>query len=526
MIIVKPHAENNLEIVRLLRLFFCRVDSLAASLRFHLAVRFLHSAIIMQMLPLMNYRLLIRLLLPMILIPLFGLAPRPHKLSALIKQVEFGLSTENFSQAAHNLAAIAEIAPTYAGLWEQAGFASLRTGNYQEAVVYLDQAQQQRSLSRVGQEALAEAYLHLGQGERAESIWSSLVQGDSGTTYIHQKLLSAHLARKDFTAAIDDLRHLIALHPDQADYRYNLGLLLSTHQPDIAMPYLSQAAELDPSYRQQVDVVSKGILRGQQENDPSYALVESGRSLASLGEWELAATAFEQATVLRPDYADAWAFLGEARQHLTEHDISIVGLDDLQLALALAPTSLTANTFMALYWQRQSEFDSALEHLQAIRNEYPSNPALSAEVGSTLAMQGELSAALDAYLQAVELSSEDPQYLIQLANFSVQYEYLAREVGLPAARKAVLQLPDDPSALDTMGQVLFFLGDANTAERYFTQALARAPNFPSAHIHMGLSKILQGESTAAHQHWDYVISLEPDSTAAEQANRLISTYFD
>ena len=474
----------------------------------------------------MNYRLLIRLLIPMILIPLLGLAPRPHKLSALIKQIESGLSSGNYAQAAHNLAAIAELAPTYAGLWEQAAYASLRTGNYQDAAAYFDQAQQQRSLSRGGQEALAEVYLHLGQGDRAESIWLTLVQTDSGSADVHQKLLSAHLARKDFTTAIDDLRDLVSLHPDQADYRYNLGLLLCTQQPDIAMPYLSQAAELDTSYRRNVDVLSKGILRGQQEGDESYALVESGRSLASLGEWELAATAFEQATVLRPDYADAWAFLGEARQHLKEPDMSAVGLDDLQQALVLAPTSLTANTLMALYWQRQSKFDSALENLQAIRKEYPSNPAITAEVGSTLAMQGELSDALDAYQKAVELSSEDPFYLSQLANFSVKYEYLAREVGLPAARKAVLQSPADPHTLDTMGQVLFFLGDVNTAERYFNQALELDPDFPSAHIHMGLSKMLQGESTAAHQHWEYVISLDPDSAFAEQANRLISTYFD
>jgi tetratricopeptide (TPR) repeat protein len=474
----------------------------------------------------MNYRLLIRLLMPMILIPLFGLAPRPHKLSALIKQVEFGLRTGNFAQAAHNLAAIAEIAPTHTGLWEQAGFAALRSGNYREAVAYLDQAQQQHSLSSIGQEAMAEAYLHLGQVERAENIWLTLVQTDSGTTDVHTRLLSAHLSRKDFSAAIDDLRHLVALHPDQADYRYNLGLLLSTQQPDIAMPYLSQAVELDPTYRRNVDVISKGILRGQQEGDESYAMVENGRSLASLGEWELAATAFEQAAVLRPDYADAWAFLGEARQHLTEPDMSNVGLDELQQALVLAPTSLTANTFMALYWQRQSKYDLALEHLQAIRKEYPSNPALTAEVGSTLAMQGELSAALDAYQEAVELSSEDPFYLSQLANFCVQYEYLARDIALPAARKAVLQSPGDPFVLDTMGQVLFLLGDVNTAERYFNQVLAHDPDYPSAHIHMGLSKMLQGESAAAYQHWDYIISLDPDSAYAEQANRLISTYFD
>lgn len=461
----------------------------------------------------------------MILIPLFGLAPRPHKLSALIWQVESGLNTGNFAQTAHNLAAIAEIAPTYTELWEQAGLASFLTGDYEDAVVYLERAQRQRSLSRVGLEALAEAYFNLGEEKRAESIWNELVQTASASADVYNKLLSGHLARKDFAAAIDDLRQLVMLYPYQAEYRYNLGLLLSTQQPDLALPYLSQAAELDTLYRRQVDVLSKGILLGQQEDDQSYALVESGRSLASLGEWDLAVAAFEQATGVRPDYADAWAFLGEARQHLKEPDMSNVGLDDLQQALTLAPSSLIANTLMALYWQRQNKYDLALEHLQTIRKKHPSNPALSAEVGSTLAKQGELSAALDAYQHAVELSSEDPIFLSRLANFSVEYEYLTREVGLPAARKAALQSQSEPYVLDSMGQVLFFLGDTDSAERYFIRALAHDPDYPSAHIHLGLSKLLQGEGTAAYQHWDYVVSLVPDSVDADQADRLISTYF-
>ncbi len=473
----------------------------------------------------LSYRLLIRLLIPVIVIPLFGLAPRPHKLSALIRQVESGLITGNFAQAAYNLAALAEVTSTYKGLWEQAGLASFRIGNYEEAVVYFERAQRQRELSRVGHEALAEAYLNLGEERRAESIWNELVQTASAPADLYKKLLSAHLARKDFAVAIDDLRQLVTLYPYQAEYRYHLGLLLSTQNPDLALPYLSQAAELDALYRRQVDVLSKGILLGQQEDDKGYALVESGRSLASLGEWDLAVAAFEQATELRPDYADAWAFLGESRQHLKEPDMSNVGLDDLRQALALAPSSLIANTLMALYWQRQAKYDLALEHLQAILKEHPSNPALSAEVGSTLSKQGELSAALDAYQRAVELSSEDPIFLSRLANFSVEYEYLTREVGLPAAREAVLQSPSDPFVLDSMGQVLFFLGDTDSAERYFVRALVHDPDFPSAHIHLGLSKLLHGEGTAAYQHWDYVVSLAPDSVDADQADRLISTYF-
>ena len=107
------------------------------------------------------------------------------------------------------------------------------------------------------------------------------------------------------------------------------------------------------------------------------------------------------------------------------------------------------------------------------------------ELGSSLAEQGDLSAAFGHYQKAVEIAPGISQYWQYLALFSVQYNYDVPAVGLPAARQAVILAPEDPTALDTMGWTLLALEDYASAERFLQQALERDPGYPLALLHLG-----------------------------------------
>ena len=48
----------------------------------------------------------------------------------------------------------------------------------------------------------------------------------------------------------------------------------------------------------------------------------AGRKLASQGQWELAAYAFQAVTQAQPAYAEGWAYLGEALQHLEDPELA------------------------------------------------------------------------------------------------------------------------------------------------------------------------------------------------------------
>jgi Flp pilus assembly protein TadD len=201
------------------------------------------------------------------------------------------------------------------------------------------------------------------------------------------------------------------------------------------------------------------------------------------------------------------------------------GLEELQTALVLDPNSVAANTFMALYWSRKNKYDLALRAIHAALLLDPKNPALQVELGNILAASGDSPGAYQAFQQAVALSPNDPSYLCSLARFSLSYEFEVSGVALPAARRAVVLAPKLPESQDTLAQVMIRLGDLDSAARFVWRALQADPDYPPAHLHLGLIYALRGEQGAAYQELTLASSLAPGSATSDQALRLLQTYF-
>jgi tetratricopeptide (TPR) repeat protein len=231
--------------------------------------------------------------------------------------------------------------------------------------------------------------------------------------------------------------------------------------------------------------------------------------------------AFRRAVKVRPDYAEAWAYLGEARQHLDQD-----GFPDLQRALSIDGKSLSAQTFLALYWQRKAQFDLAIFHLNAALEIEPDNPALHAELGGALALSGDLVAAEKQYTLAVKVAPRDPQYWRALADFTIKYEVKLRELGLPAASQAVTLNPKDPASLDVMAQVQFLLGDLQKSRIFLERAVEADPSYAPAHLHMALVHLETGETYLAYQELtkSEFLSL-PGSPTSDHARRLLDQLF-
>jgi tetratricopeptide (TPR) repeat protein len=351
-----------------------------------------------------------------------------------------------------------------------------------------------------------------------------LLQGaQQRDTYIRR--LSAHRQQADYTAMLADLKALADLQPDDAGWQYQLGLVWAATQPEEALPFLSRAAKLDPALGEQTSRLAQNIRIARLKDDPAYTLLEAGRALGAMNEWELAAEAFRRATQTHPDYAEAWAYMGEARQQLPEAQATGDGLAELEHALQLDPESLSAHLFLSLYWQRQGQLDQALDYLDKAATLYPDHPALQTEIGHVLALQGDLEAAQQAYQQAIELAPQDPAYYRLLAAFCLEHNYQLSQTGLPAARWGLLLAPNDPASLDMLGQVLLELGDTDSAKRFFERAILQQAEYAPAHLHLGLIYIDQGDRQAAYEKFHQVLSLAPGTTIADQAQRLLDNYF-
>lgn len=482
----------------------------------------------------------LRIALLLLLLPLLGIAALAYQLSRGLQTAQRAVSTGRYLEASQSYARAAGFQPWRADLWESAGRYALQAGDYQTAVLYLEKASQvsiaigkggtaQDGLSAQGWLDIGDAYQGAGDLQKALSAWSAALKMTGPTTEVLPRLLSAHRLIGDQASAMADLRALLSLQPHYAPYSYEMGLLLAAQQPEAALEYLSQAAELDYSLAPKA-LKFQSCLRSAQAEENAYRLLVAGRCLASQDEWDLAAGAFQQAVEERPDYAEAWAYLGEARQHTSGYapeggESSGDGLVELQKALELDPKSLSAQTFLALYWMRQENYDLAEEAIRAAIELDPQNPVLVIQLGEILAASGDLQAAFQVFSQSVELAPNDPAVLRSLAAYSLKYSYHVEEVALPAARQAIILAPKDVQNLDMMAQVLIQLGDLASAERFLVQALMLDETYAPSHLHLGLVLILSGKYSAARQELDRAVVLEPGGSVADQARRLLETYF-
>jgi len=430
--------------------------------------------------------------------------------------------------------------PMKVELWEEAARQALRAGQPDLAISYLEGALTNSSRFSLGPAdpayrsamvLLADAYLQAGDAARALAVWQEIARHSSLSSETAHTLASLHLAQTDYSSARQTWETLLAQRPHDAQAHFQLGLLLAAYDPEAAIPHLDQAAEHDLQFAGQVEVLRRAILGARIGNSPAYTLLASGRALAALGNWGLAAEAFHQAVLHQPNYAEAWAFLGEARQHLQTNDYSNQttdspasdGLFELKTALELDPRSLSAWTFISLYWQRHSEPMRALEAIQRAIALEPANPALLAQNASIQAETGDFPAAYESYQQAAGLAPHNPAFLRQTVLFALNYNYQVEQIALPTARQLLIDHPQDPLNLDLMGQVLIYLGDLAGAQKFLIRALQVDPRSAPTHLHLGLLYLLQKDATAALEHLYTAQALDPNGPVASQAQRLLES---
>jgi tetratricopeptide (TPR) repeat protein len=445
----------------------------------------------------------------------------------LLQNAKRYLSDGDFAGAANSLAGVAEYYPWRYDLALSAGRLAFKAGNPHMAVQYLEQPGTLSHLTTEDLIMLGDAYNQMNDPLVAITIWKSLDSRD-GSSQAVQRLADYYLQQKDYASAAISLQKLLQINPADIRQYYQLGLLYAATNPEKALPYLVQAAELDPVHASQAQSLHDSIRTALLSNETAYTYLVSGRQLANLDEWNLAAEAFHRATQLRPGYADAWAFLGEALGQIDYQDTSTYtsrGLTDLQLALRLDGSSLLANTFMGLYWERRQDYAQAQAYLEQAIKSNPQDPYLYSELGNILSRAGDLPAAQSAYQAAIQKNPQNPLFYRLLAKFAIENQIQIRELALTAARQALILDPNNADSLDVMAQVMLMLEDYHSAERYSRDAIQVNPRFSPAYLHLGTAYLYLGQGELARSWLKLACTIEPDSWVAAQATRMLSYYF-
>lgn len=375
------------------------------------------------------------------------------------------------------------------------------------------------------------AYHRLGQDDAAVRAWEQAgadcpQQAAWLRSAVEWFLQQGHLGKAEGV-----LLRLTARAPDDGDAWAQLGLVQLAFDPPASLIALDQAANLDARYRPLAQAARRATLAGRSVDDPAYNLLLAGRVLAERGEWGLAYQAFGRAAVLRPDYAEAWAYLGEALQHPAQGSLlplppshpsdGAPGRKELEKALALQPDSQAALSLMALYWMRQGQPDQATPLIERAIARDPQNLALAVQLADAHALAGRLEQANEAYRALVQRAPGESLYRRLWIEFMLQNAYQVQDTALPAARQLVIDFPDQGAALDVLGQALLKVNDLENARRVLQRAVLADRGYAPAYVHLGQAQWLLGEATAARANLSQALALDPQGILAPLAQRIL-----
>jgi len=403
--------------------------------------------------------------------------------------------------------------------WSDLAAEYLQQGKPIRAITILEAISRNKLLDSAAWMTLARGYEQSGRpGQMEDSLLSLVRFNESGleTEKAYQMLVRLYRSQNRFEEAYQIQSVLVRLVPENKQFVFDKVLLImALHQQEGLQEWKSTPDK--PAWLIQAgNQIAAAIL----EENEAIRMVKIGRAFGGIENWDIAEYWLQKAVDISPNFAEAWAFLAETRQQR-----GLEGKEQINRALDLASESTGVRGLAAIYFRRQREFPKAVILLQKNIEDQPAESTWYLELGSVLAETGKMEDATIAYQKAALLAPLDYSKQAALARFCVQYEYRVRDLGLPAAVKAVELAPDNPEAQDVYGLTLLALGEPEKASQAFSDALSLNPEYATTWLHMGQSAIAAGDSALAKDALLKTVKISENSVEGRMARRLLEQYF-
>jgi tetratricopeptide (TPR) repeat protein len=388
---------------------------------------------------------------------------------------------------------------------------SLRRGLPDEAEAYAERA------GRAGADPMETARCRArvaeshGRGERAAEQWAIVVAARPNDREAHIRLIEAQLAAHDWRAALAAADAMLKAWPGDATAAFYLGALLSLDDPVRARGYLN-------------DTQAETTALAHALDDPlslanrSYRAVAIGRVFLEHDRLPLAWRALVAATAERPDYPDAFAYLGITYDQLGDAALAAAYLDR---ALELDPNSIVGLYLRGVYLSRHARWVEARADLERVAQIDPENAPVAFALGRALAEQAEYTAAEQQFARALAREPDNPDWHLALAELYIGRLIRVADLGVPAARRAVDLAPASAAAHDWLGWGLHLVGDDAQAEAELRAAIDLDPALARARLHLGNLLIDAGRIEHGRTELLRAAELDPQGQVGARARQLL-----
>ena len=364
------------------------------------------------------------------------------------------------------------------------GDLSLSAYDAQRAEHYARQALEHDPNDMAARRVLARAYVIRGDAAKAISTARETMAADPlHSTFELTEVLIALDRIEEAHQELERLRSKVS--PAEVDGRlallaYDAGDLKEAQQRFSELATGGQAAEAAMLYLADISA---------REGDRDAAIAGYRR----LYDSSVAIQARARAASLLLDRNDRKEALTLLDDYATEHP-------DSEFDLTLTKAHLLAD---------HGEADAGVELLNASLERHPRNPSIEYERATLLEQAGRVHDSVEELQHLLTERVDDPTLLNALG-----YTLADHNLELPRAesliRKALVTMPDNPAALDSLGWVRFREGDSKDA----LMTLERAYNIShDAEIaaHWGEALWASGDHSQARKVWAEALAREPDS---------------
>jgi tetratricopeptide (TPR) repeat protein len=352
--------------------------------------------------------------------------------------------------------------------------AYLRNNNLSQAKGALEQAVSASPNYTDAVLLLAEVNLRSGRGDMVIKPMTDVLKRIPELKKAALLLAAAYGGLDRFDDATVVLEEQAKLAPQDPQIQSALGLTLrQAKRYDEARHALEKAAQLAPedlvvlNQLVELDLLDKHFdaarqrIRRQFEKTPNAPAAHfwEGKVLAAEGKWDSAEAELKKTLQIDPNFAIAYDLLVQTYVATNKLPQAVRELEGL---LSKNPNNQSALTMLALLYERMQDYPKerdAYEKLLAI------NP------NSVLALNNL------AYLYTERLNDLNKAYDL--------------------ARKAHDIQPQDASAADTLGWVLYKRGDYQQALTILQESAEKTPDNPEIQFHLGMTAYMMGEKDIA-----------------------------
>jgi tetratricopeptide (TPR) repeat protein len=435
-----------------------------------------------------------------------------------INQAISALEQQRVTQALNAIEDALLFEPNITRLHESALDLALRLGQWERAESHLNSLKASGASSpRI---ACAQAQLQLIQGVEPEYIEEELLAASSCPgilDLLHERAMESFQAG-DFKRAVPLLENLIAIGVADNNERTSLALFSAATDPLEALDQLREAQSIEGPQADLALSLLITIQDNQALDTPAYLYAQVGQTFSRVSEWHLVHETFRNAVKIDPEYAQAWGYLGVAKDNVGQD-----GESELLEAVRLSPEDPFLLVLLAVHYNRKGDAEGALPILERAFTLDPENPAIAVEFGQAYTTLGDLENARLAFRQATLLAPDEAAFWYLLANFSLRHELEIEAIGLPSARNALILQADSSQGWQVLGYAHYLLGNFSLAQRALHRAIEISPTDPTTQYYLGLTYQAQARTQEAISAWRMAMKISTEHPSAQLAQRALET---